>query len=369
MTTLTDTPLDLEALKQRQQATWASGDFAEIATLIVPVAERLCDAADLRAGSHVLDVATGSGNAAIAAARLGCRVTGIDYVPALLDRGRERAAAERLDDRLRPRRRRGDPVPRRVVRRRRVGLRVDVRARPSSRGRGDRSASAAPAGRSRSRAGRRRGSSAPCSVRSRRTSRRPPASRSPMLWGTERHLVELFGDDVTWTHRRRTFTFRFTSAGAFVETFVRYYGPTLKAVEAAGPRPRGGPPRARARAGTASRRRARSPSRAPTSSRSGRGSKRTERAAAAARSVSSSRSRSEAVAAATADAFRDLPRRRRGSAAGFGFWPNPAWRASLRRAARGRTGCSGAPHVRARPSGAVRRDGAPCRSRRRRPPP
>src|SRR5215470_446296 len=89
-------PLDLTAVKTRQQATWASGDFAEIATLIVSVAENLADAADLRAGSSVLDVATGSGNAALAAARLGAVVTGVDYVPSLLERGRERAAAERL---------------------------------------------------------------------------------------------------------------------------------------------------------------------------------------------------------------------------------------------------------------------------------
>ena len=88
---------DLAAVKERQQATWASGDFSEVATTIVLVAERLADATDLRAGSRVLDVATGSGNAAIAAARLGCQVTGLDYVPALLERGRERAAAERLD--------------------------------------------------------------------------------------------------------------------------------------------------------------------------------------------------------------------------------------------------------------------------------
>src|SRR5207245_1321732 len=87
---------DLTAVKARQQATWASGDYAEIATLIVPVAERLVDAADIRAGWTVLDVATGSGNAAIAAARAGAIVTGVDYVPALLQRGRERAAAERL---------------------------------------------------------------------------------------------------------------------------------------------------------------------------------------------------------------------------------------------------------------------------------
>src|SRR2546421_8888796 len=87
---------DLYAVKQRQQQAWASGDFAVVAARIVLVAERLCDAADLHAGWRVLDVATGSGNAAIAAARLGCTAVGVDYVPALLERGRRRAAAEGL---------------------------------------------------------------------------------------------------------------------------------------------------------------------------------------------------------------------------------------------------------------------------------
>src|SRR5581483_9321744 len=94
MTTTTTNPL--EAVKQRQQATWASGDYAAVATLIVPVAERLVDLADLRAGSRVLDVATGSANAAIAAARTQSEVVGIDYVESLLDRGRRRAEAEGL---------------------------------------------------------------------------------------------------------------------------------------------------------------------------------------------------------------------------------------------------------------------------------
>ena len=63
----------------------------------------------------------------------------------------------------------------------------------------------------------------------------PPAGlASPMLWGTEEHLGELFGSDVTWTHRRRTFTFRFASADEFIEIFGAYYGPTVKALEAAG---------------------------------------------------------------------------------------------------------------------------------------
>src|SRR5437763_6036505 len=87
---------DLRAVKQRQQQTWASGDFAAVAARIVLVAEQLCDTADLHAGWRVLDVATGSGNAAIAAARLGCTAVGVDYVPALLERRRRRAVAEGL---------------------------------------------------------------------------------------------------------------------------------------------------------------------------------------------------------------------------------------------------------------------------------
>src|SRR3954447_20095386 len=88
--------IDLTAVKQRQQQTWASGDFSMVGARIVLVAEQLCDRADLHAGWRVLDVATGSGNAAIAAARLGCTVVGLDYVPSLLDRARRRASAECL---------------------------------------------------------------------------------------------------------------------------------------------------------------------------------------------------------------------------------------------------------------------------------
>jgi len=104
MTTETISPVqkpaapDFAAIKQRQQATWASGDYSAVAGHIVPVAENLCDSADLQAGWRVLDVACGSGNAAIAAARRSWGgVTGVDFVPALLERARERAAAERLD--------------------------------------------------------------------------------------------------------------------------------------------------------------------------------------------------------------------------------------------------------------------------------
>lgn len=87
---------DFAAVKQRQQATWASGDFSVVAARIIYQAEQLCETADVQAGWRVLDVATGSGNAALAAARRGCEAVGVDYVPALLERGRIRAEAEHL---------------------------------------------------------------------------------------------------------------------------------------------------------------------------------------------------------------------------------------------------------------------------------
>src|SRR5262245_3378793 len=96
---LSATPV-FAAVKTRQQTTWASGDFSVVASRIVYQAEHLCETADLLAGWKVLDVATGSGNAAIAAARRGCEAVGVDYVPALLERGRLRAAAEHLDVRF-----------------------------------------------------------------------------------------------------------------------------------------------------------------------------------------------------------------------------------------------------------------------------
>lgn len=92
----TNTLPDYTAIKAKQRQTWASGDYAVIGTMIVYMAETLCEAMDLHAGERVLDVAGGSGNAALAAARRLCAVTCTDYVPALLERGRERAAAERL---------------------------------------------------------------------------------------------------------------------------------------------------------------------------------------------------------------------------------------------------------------------------------
>jgi SAM-dependent methyltransferase len=227
------TTLDLAAVKARQQATWASGDYAEIATLIVPIAERLADAADLRAGSSVLDVASGSGNMAIAAARLGCEVTAVDYVPSLLDRGIERAAAERLDIAFQL----GDAEELPFAERAFDATTSVVGAMfaPDH----ERTASELV------RVTRPGGTIALASwtpdgfvgamLRTIAVHVPPPAGvPSPMLWGDESYLNALFATDVGWTHRRRTFTFRFTSAAEYVDRFVTHYGPTLKAAESLG---------------------------------------------------------------------------------------------------------------------------------------
>ena len=88
------TALSLEEVKTRQQKTWSSGDYGKVAWITVPLADALCEAVDLRPGSAVLDVATGTGHVALAAARRFCAVTGVDYVPALLQEARARAGAE-----------------------------------------------------------------------------------------------------------------------------------------------------------------------------------------------------------------------------------------------------------------------------------
>ena len=231
--TITDTAApDFEAVKQRQQAAWASGDFAVVASRIVLVAEHLCDTADLQAGWRVLDVATGSGNAAIAAARHGCTALGIDYVPALLENGRRRADAEGLPVEL---------------------LEGDAESLPFPDGSFDAVTSVfgamfapdhAQAAAELLRVTRPGGRIALASwtpdgfigelFRTVAAYVPPPAGlQSPMLWGTEAHLRSLFGDGICSLEvEERTFTFRFTSAQEFVDFFRTWYGPTLKAFAA-----------------------------------------------------------------------------------------------------------------------------------------
>jgi ubiquinone/menaquinone biosynthesis C-methylase UbiE len=224
--------LDLTAVKARQQKTWASGHYHAVAAQIHSMAEALVTAADLRAGSRVLDVAAGSGNAAIAAARGGAAVTAIDYVPELLARGRVRATAEGLSVDFVE----GDaeqlPFPDATFDA--VLSVVGVMFAP------DQPKAAAEL----LRVCRPAGTIALVSWTPdgfvgdlfRTMGRRvppPQGLRPPMEWGTSERLAELFGDNVEVVQAtRRDFVFHYRTPEEFADFFRTNYGPTLKAFEA-----------------------------------------------------------------------------------------------------------------------------------------
>ncbi|HWL72903.1 MAG TPA: class I SAM-dependent methyltransferase [Burkholderiaceae bacterium] len=223
---------NLAAIKQRQQATWSSGDYAVVGTTLQIIGETLAEAVDIKSGERVLDVAAGNGNVTLAAARRFANVTSTDYVPALLDKGRERARAEGLNVRF---------------------LEADVENLPFTDASFDVVVSTL-------------GSMfAPDHVRTASEMMRvlrsggriglaswtpqgfigrlfktigahvpPPAGvKSPALWGTEAHMQELFGDQAQEIRfERRHFNFRYLSAAHFMQIFRDYYGPTHKAFNA-----------------------------------------------------------------------------------------------------------------------------------------
>ena len=232
---VTNAKVDFNAIKQRQQATWASGDFAIIGTTLQIVGELLAEAADVRAGERVLDVAAGNGNATLAAARRFARVTSTDYVPDLLEKGALRAKAQGLDIQFKV---------------------ADVEALPFEDGAFDVALSTFGAmfapepgktARELLRVVRRGGRIGMANwtpegflgqlFRVIAAHVPPPAGiPSPMLWGAEPRIVELFGQEATDIRCvRRDFNFRYQSAAHWVDVFRTFYGPTLKAYAALDP--------------------------------------------------------------------------------------------------------------------------------------
>lgn len=226
---------DYTAITTRQQGVWASGDYSAVAARIPLMSELLVDAADLRAGARVLDVAGGSGNTALAAARCGCDVTSVDYVPSLLDRGRERAAAEGLEVRY---------------------VEADAQRLPFADGAFDAvitvvGAMFAPDQRSTAaemmRVCRPGGTIAMASwtptgfvgqlLRIVGAYVPPPAGLTPpTMWGDEAHVRALLAGGVReMSMRTREFTFRFASPRDFTTFFREMYGPTRAAFRALGP--------------------------------------------------------------------------------------------------------------------------------------
>jgi ubiquinone/menaquinone biosynthesis C-methylase UbiE len=223
--------IKLNAIKEKQQKTWASGNYAVIGNQLVIMGELLCEAVDVHSGQKVLDVATGSGNTAISAARRYCDVTGIDYVPELIGHAKERAEAERLEITFEV----GDaedlPYPDasfdvvlstfgvmfapdqekaadELLRVCRPGGKIGL-------------ANWTPDGW----AGeffRTVGKYVPT----------PPGIKPPPLWGTEERLRELFGEEVSSLEvKRRSYLFRYPSVKHFVGHYRAYFGPIRKAFE------------------------------------------------------------------------------------------------------------------------------------------
>ncbi len=225
------TAIDFDAIKQRQQRMWSSGDYATIGTTLQIVGEHLCEAVDVAGGWRVLDVAAGNGNASLAAARRSCVVIASDYVPELLEHTAARAEADGLAVETRvadaealpfeaatfdavlstfgvmfaPNQERAASEMARVCRARgKIGL-----------------ASWTPAG------------FVGAMLRTVGAHVPPPAGvRSPVEWGTEARLAELFGDTASVDSTRRHFVFRAASVDAWTETFTSCYGPIVTALAA-----------------------------------------------------------------------------------------------------------------------------------------
>lgn len=227
--------VNFSAIKAAQQRGWAAGDYTIPGAILVVMSENLCEAVDLHAGQRVLDVATGSGNTAIAAARRFCEVTGVDYTPSLLEKARERAAVECL------------PI---------TFLECDAEALPFPAGSFDavlstlgvmftpnQEAAASellrvcrPGGKIGLASWTPTGFFGQMGRAMAPYMSPPPGVKPPALWGTEARVQELFGDAVASIQaQKRYFIHRYRSAQHAVEVFCTYYGPVVKALEALEP--------------------------------------------------------------------------------------------------------------------------------------
>ncbi|TFV74018.1 class I SAM-dependent methyltransferase [Bradyrhizobium frederickii] len=223
---------DLAAIKQRQHGAWSSGDYAVVGTTLQIVGEQLCEALDLRAGSKVLDVAAGNGNATLAAARRWCDVTSTDYVPALLKRGQERAAADHLTVEFREAD--AEALPFADASYDVVLSTFGVMFTPDQEKAASELARVCKSGGKIGLANwtpqgfigqlfKTIGKHLP-----------PPAGvKSPALWGTPARLEEMFASQASdISAEPRMFVFRYRSPEHWLDVFKTFYGPTLKAFAA-----------------------------------------------------------------------------------------------------------------------------------------
>jgi ubiquinone/menaquinone biosynthesis C-methylase UbiE len=222
---------DLSAVKSKQQAAWSSGDYAVVGTTLQIVGESLCEAVDLRAGQRVLDVAAGNGNATLAAARRFADVVSTDYVGALLDRGRQRAAAERLQIAFQEAD--AEKLPFADASFDAVLSTFGVMFTPDQQQAANELARVCRPG---GKIGLANWTPDGFIGQLFKTIGKyvPPAPgvKSPALWGTKAHLDTLFGTRANVAANSKHFVFRYRSPAHKLEIFRSYYGPVLKAFAA-----------------------------------------------------------------------------------------------------------------------------------------
>jgi SAM-dependent methyltransferase len=220
----------MDEFKQMQRAMWSAGDYAALSQYIADVGERVVERAGVDAGMRVLDVACGTGNAAMPAARAGARVTGLDLVPELLEAGREKAAAAGLEI---------------------DWVEGDAEELPFENGAFDRVFSTfghmfAPRHRRVAdemvRVSRQGGAIATCSwtpegtvgdvFRASASYMPPPPdfASPPILWGTEDHVRDMFGAAATgFEFERHVTTVEWESIEGFADFFMERFGPLVTA--------------------------------------------------------------------------------------------------------------------------------------------
>ncbi|MGC2518865.1 MAG: methyltransferase domain-containing protein [Burkholderiales bacterium] len=222
-------PVDLAAVKGKQQAAWSAGDYAVVGTTLQIVGESLCEALDLRPGAHVLDIAAGNGNATLAAARRWADVTSTDYVPALLERGRARASAEGLPVKF-------EQADAEKLQFADASFDVvlstfGVMFTPDQEKAAAEMARVCKPGGKIGLANWTPSSFIGELFKLMGRYLPPPAGvKPPSLWGTEERLRELFGNRLdSIAIERKDFVFRYRSAAHWLEVFRTYYGPMQKA--------------------------------------------------------------------------------------------------------------------------------------------
>ncbi|MEX2588412.1 MAG: class I SAM-dependent methyltransferase [Actinomycetota bacterium] len=217
--------------QERQRKVWGAGDYRKIAWLTPALADTLCEAVDVKAGSRVLDVATGTGHVALAAARRFCHTTGVDLIADFLEIGRQRAESEALPVRLVEAS--AEDLPFEDQSFDFVLSVVGVMFAANQQQAADEMLRVArPGGTIGLINWKPDGYVAELWKTIAKWAPPPPGAQSPALWGKQEHVRQLLGSGTSdISFETGTLTQRFLSPAHHAEFFLSNYGPTLKVAE------------------------------------------------------------------------------------------------------------------------------------------